>query len=216
MGVQIAKVELDRRLDNQKATLAERCWAISGYAGLLQDKPPASVCNSAFLKLGDVFEKAADNMLRFAVVTVMERCRSQLMLVFNTDILVQRFHSVLEKSIDPIARSLALRALASMAELLMNNHRVHSDVRNALRSPNAIEQAACTLCVVELSELSASFAQGSIGLIGRLVTALETPMPQRLQLISLLHHMHRDPTSGGKTVALYYCILVLHFSAFYY
>lgn len=139
---------------------------------------------------------------RFAVVSVMERCRSQLMRVFNTDILVQKVHSVLEKSIDPIARSLALRAFASMAELLINNQRVHSDVRNALRSPNATEKAACTLCVQQLSEVSASFAQGSIGLIGRLVTALETPMDQRIQLISVLHHMHRDPSTALQSRAV--------------
>jgi len=132
---------------------------------------------------------------RFAVVNVMERCRSQLIRVFNTDILVQKVHSVLEKSIDPIARSLALRAFASMAELLVNNLRVHSQVRNALRSPNTMEQTACTLCVQQLSEHSPSFAQGSVGLVGRLVTALETPMNQRLQLIAILQHMHRDPAT---------------------
>jgi hypothetical protein len=71
----------------------------------------------------------------------MEQCRSQLLRVFNTDILVQKVHSVLEKSIDPIARSLALRAFASMAELLVHNQRVHADIRNALRSPNAVENA---------------------------------------------------------------------------
>ena len=42
----------------------QRCWAVAGYAGLLQDKPTASVCNSAFLKLADVFEKTPDNVLR--------------------------------------------------------------------------------------------------------------------------------------------------------
>jgi len=134
-------------------------------------------------------------LYRFAVVNVMERCRSQVVRVFNTDILVQKIHSVLEKSTDPVARSLALRAFASMAELLVNNQRVHSDVRNALRSPNAGEQAACTLCAQHLSEVSASFAQGSIGLLGRLILALETPMAQRLQLVNTLHHMHRDPAS---------------------
>lgn len=69
--VQIAKVELDRRLDSVKSTLAERCWAVSGYANLLHDKPTASVCNSAFLKLADVFEKAPDNMLRSGCTPVL-------------------------------------------------------------------------------------------------------------------------------------------------
>jgi len=127
------------------------------------------------------------------VVNVMSRCHSQLMRVFNTDILVHKVHTVLEKSIDPIARSLALRALASMAELLVNNLRVHSDVRNALRSPNEVEQTACILCVQRLSERSVAFASGAVGLIGALITALETPLSQRLQLIAVLQHMHRDP-----------------------
>jgi integrator complex subunit 7 len=190
---QIAKVELDRKLDNPKSTLAERCGAVAGYAILLQGKSSASVCNSAFLKLADIFEKTPDNMLRFAVVNVMGRCHAQLMRVFNTDILVHKVHTVLEKSIDPIARSLALRALACMAELLIHNQRIHSDVRNALRSPNEIEQTACILCVQRLCQLSQAFASGAISLIGGLVIALETPLQQRLQLIPVLQHMDRDP-----------------------
>jgi len=190
---QIAKVELDRKLDNPKSTLAERCGAVAGYAILLQGKSSASVCNSAFLKLADIFEKTPDNMLRFAVVNVMGRCHTQLMRVFNTDILVHKVHTVLEKSIDPIARSLALRALACMAELLIHNQRIHSDVRNALRSPNEIEQTACILCVQRLSQLSQAFASGAVSLIGGLVIALETPLQQRLHLISVLQHMDRDP-----------------------
>jgi hypothetical protein len=92
-------------------------------------------------------------------------------------------------------RALIPSLVPSRFVLLVHNQRVHSDVRNALRSPNSDEQASCVLCVQHFSELSASFAQGSIGLVGRLVLALETPMARRLQLIATLHHMHRDPTS---------------------
>ena len=42
----------------------QRCGAVAGYASLLQEKPTASLCNSAFLKLADVFERTPDNLLR--------------------------------------------------------------------------------------------------------------------------------------------------------
>ena len=195
-GSQMTKVELDRRLDSSKSTLAERCWAVAGYANWLQDRPTASVCNSAFLKLADVFEKTPDNMLRAAVVTVMEQCRPAMLRVFSSHILVQKVHSVLEKSIDPQARALALRALAGMAALLVHNQRVHADVRNALRSPNPSEHAACVLCVLELAAVSPDFAAGSLPLLARQVTALETPPGLREVLISALAHMHRVPPTA--------------------
>jgi hypothetical protein len=115
--------------------------------------------------------------------------------VYNIDILVKRIHSVFGSN-DPLARALAIRAFGSMEEVLADKPRVHSDVRNALRSPNDIEVRACVRCVHALSRSSETFAEESLPIIAGMVTALETPHDVRTDLLLSLAHMHRSPTAA--------------------
>lgn len=161
-----------------------------GYANLLRGNPTAAVCNGAFLKLGDTFQRG-DNLLRYCACKVMGSTRLQLSRVFNVQRLVKRIHVVFESN-DPVARSLAVRAFSSMSELLVSNSRVHSDLRNALSSPNEDEALACVLCVSDFAAASPSFALRSVSLLESFITALETPMDTRVRLIRALRFMHRD------------------------
>ena len=162
---------------------------------ILSSYPTTSVCNSIFLKLGDIF-KSGDNTIRFCVLKVFEKCRKLLVRVFNAERLVKRVHHVFENEIDPAARSLAIRMFACMAILLVNDKRIHSDVRNAIRSPNESEVSACIFCIKELCRVSVSFASDTLSLIRQIVLALETPLMQRLQLISSLEYMCGDPVTA--------------------
>ncbi|EKX40178.1 hypothetical protein GUITHDRAFT_113657 [Guillardia theta CCMP2712] len=186
---QSAIIELDKLLNSKTSTPAV------SFVNILSSYPTTSVCNSIFLKLGDIF-KSGDNTIRFCVLKVFEKCRKLLVRVFNAERLVKRVHHVFENEIDPAARSLAIRMFACMAILLVDDKRIHSDVRNAIRSPNESEVSACIFCIKELCRVSISFASDTLSLIREIVLALETPLMQRLQLISSLEYMCGDPVTA--------------------
>eukprot|EP00960_Hanusia_phi_P073135 767948-Hanusia_phi.AAC.7 len=207
---QSAVIELDKLLNNKSSTSAVRyccafgsvpetftirCSAVASFVNILSSYPTTSVCNSIFLKLGDIF-KSGDNTIRFCVLKVFEKCRQLLVRVFNAERLVKRVHHVFENEIDPAARSLAIRMFACMAILLVDDKRIHSDVRNAIRSPNESEVNACTFCIKELCRVSVPFASDTLSLIREIVLALETPLMQRLQLIAALEYMYGDPVTA--------------------
>ena len=182
-----------------------RCRAVAGFANVLKGQPSTEIINSVFLKLGDAFGAENNNLLRYFVLRVFHCCRKELVRVLNVEVLVKKVKYVFDSN-DPAARSLAIRAYACMAELLVDNLRVHSDVHNALRSPNAMEVRACIRCVHALARVSGSFAENSLPIISKMIQSIETPNEIRAELLLTLGYMHRNPTTAlaaMKTLEVY-------------
>lgn len=97
----------------RSTNIGEQCEAIVRFPKLFEKYPFPIVINSNFLKLAEFF-RLGSNLFRLWVLRVCQQSEKHLEKITNVDEFVKRIFMVIHSN-DPVARSLTLRALGSVA-----------------------------------------------------------------------------------------------------
>lgn len=108
---------------------------------------------------------------------------------------------------DPVARSLTLRTLGSVACIIPEKQQVHHAIRRALDSHDTVEVEAAIYASVQFAAQSKTFAISMCSKVATMIESLQTPVNMKLQLIPVLRHMHHDANTAALVKAL--CINLL-------
>jgi integrator complex subunit 7 len=93
------------------------------------------------LKLAEFFRLATSNLFRLWVLRVCQQSEKHLEKITNVDEFVKRIFTVMHSN-DPVARSLTLRTLGSVASIIPEKQEVHHAIRRALESHDTVEVEA--------------------------------------------------------------------------
>lgn len=108
---------------------------------------------------------------------------------------------------DPVARSLTLRTLGSVACIIPEQQQVHHAIRRALDSHDTVEVEAAIYASVQFAAQSKTFAISMCSKVASMIESLQTPVNMKLQLIPVLRHMHHDANTAALVKTL--CINLL-------
>lgn len=108
---------------------------------------------------------------------------------------------------DPVARSLTLRTLGSVACIIPEKQQVHHAIRRALDSHDTVEVEAAIYASVQFAAQSKTFAISMCSKVASMIESLQTPVNMKLQLIPVLRHMHHDANTAALVKTL--CINLL-------
>lgn len=121
--------------------IGEQCEAIVRFPKLFEKYPFPIVINSNFLKLAEFFRSAGSNLFRLWVLRVCQQSEKHLEKITNVDEFVKKIFTVMHSN-DPVARSLTLRTLGSVASIIPEKEQVHHAIRRALESHDMVEVEA--------------------------------------------------------------------------
>ncbi|XP_057376792.1 integrator complex subunit 7-like [Daphnia carinata] len=183
-----ALTELDKGLRSVK--IGEQCEAIVRFPRLFEKYPFPILINSALLKLAEVF-RTGTNFPRLCVLRVCQQSEKHLDKILNVDEFVKRIFTVIHSN-DPIARSLALRTLGSMAIIISDRKSVHHSIRDSLDSHDAVELEAAIYAASKFAAQSRTFSVNMCSKIAEMIQGLATPVNIKLKLIPILQYMHHD------------------------
>ncbi|KAL1131667.1 hypothetical protein AAG570_011280, partial [Ranatra chinensis] len=175
--------------------VGEQCEAIVRFPRLFEKYPFPILINSSFLKLADVF-RVGNNFLRLWVLRVCQQSEKHLDKILNVDEFVRRVFSVIHSN-DPVARSLSLRTLGSVACVIPERQQVHHSIRRSLDSHDCVEVEAAIYAAMQFAAQSKSFALGLCNKISDMIQGLATPAHMKLQLIPILQYMHHDTSTAA-------------------
>lgn len=108
---------------------------------------------------------------------------------------------------DPVARSLTLRTLGSVACIIPEKQQVHHAIRRALDSHDTVEVEAAIYASVQFAAQSKTFAISMCSKVASMIESLQTPVNMKLELIPVLRHMHHDANTAALVKTL--CINLL-------
>lgn len=207
----INKYKLNRKNKNQNhsglrsTNIGEQCEAIVRFPKLFEKYPFPIVINSNFLKLAEFF-RLGSNLFRLWVLRVCQQSEKHLEKITNVDEFVKRIFMVIHSN-DPVARSLTLRALGSVASIIPEKQQVHHAIRRALDSHSSQEVEAAIYASVQFAAQSKTFAISMCSKVASMIESLQTPVNMKLQLIPVLRHMHHDANTAALVKTL--CVNLL-------
>lgn len=175
------------------------------FPKLFEKYPFPIVINSNFLKLAEFF-RVGSNLFRLWVLRVCQQSEKHLEKITNVDEFVKRIFMVIHSN-DPVARSLTLRALGSVASIIPEKQQVHHAIRRALDSHDTVEVEAAIYASVQFAAQSKTFAISMCSKVASMIESLQTPVNMKLQLIPVLRHMHHDANTAALVKTL--CINLL-------
>ncbi|CAA9993033.1 unnamed protein product [Nesidiocoris tenuis] len=187
-----ALTELDIGL--RSGRVGEQCEAIVRFPRLFEKYPFPILINSSFLKLADVF-RVGNNFLRLWVLRVCQQSEKHLDKILNVDEFVRRIFSVIHAN-DPVARSLTLQTLGSIAGVIPERQQVHHSIRRSLDSHDSVEVEAAIYAAMQFAAQSKTFALGMCDKISDMIRGIATPAHMKLLLIPILQHMHHDTSTA--------------------
>lgn len=103
---------------------------------------------------------------------------------------------------DPVARSLTLRTLGSVACIIPEKQQVHHAIRRALDSHDTVEVEAAIYSSVQFAAQSKTFAISMCAKVASMIESLQTPVNMKLSLIPVLRHMHHDANTAALVKTL--------------
>lgn len=103
---------------------------------------------------------------------------------------------------DPIARSLTLRILGSVACIIPETQQVHHAIRRALDSHDTVEVEAAIYASSQFAAQSKTFAVSMCSKVASMIESLQTPVNMKLQLIPVLKFMHHDANTAAMVKTL--------------
>jgi integrator complex subunit 7 len=180
--------------------IGEQCEAIVRFPKLFEKYPFPIVINSNFLKLAEFF-RVGSNLLRLWVLRVCEQSEKHLEKITNVDEFVKRIFMVIHSN-DPIARSLTLRILGSVACIIPEKQQVHHAIRRALDSHDTVEVEAAIYASTQFAAQSKTFAISMCSKVASMIESLQTPVNMKLQLIPVLKFMHHDANTAALVKTL--------------
>src|SRR5687767_4330412 len=121
-------MEFDKGLRSKRP--GEQCEAIVRFPVLIERYPFPILINTASLKVAEVFRDGS-NFSRLLVLKVLKDCEKHLDKILNVDEFVRRLFFITHSN-DPIARSITLRALGSIAGIVAERKNIHHCFRNSL------------------------------------------------------------------------------------
>lgn len=189
----------------RSTNIGEQCEAIVRFPKLFEKYPFPIVINSNFLKLAEFF-RVGSNLFRLWVLRVCQQSEKHLEKITNVDEFVKRIFMVIHSN-DPVARSLTLRTLGSVACIIPEKQQVHHAIRRALDSHDTVEVEAAIYASVQFAAQSKTFAISMCSKVATMIESLQTPVNMKLQLIPVLRHMHHDANTAALVKAL--CINLL-------
>ena len=178
--------ELDKGLRSKKP--GEQCEAIVRFPWLVERYPFPILINTASLKLAEVFRDGS-NFSRLLVLKVLKECERHLDKILTVDEFVRRIYFVTHSN-DPIARSIALRALGSISSVVYDRKNVHHCFRNSLDSTDEIEVNSAIEASACLAVKSAEFAINIYPKVLKMINDSSTPFETKTALLSIFHHSH--------------------------
>jgi integrator complex subunit 7 len=195
--------DLDKGL--RSPNIGEQCEALVRFPKLFEKYPFPIVINSNFLKLAEFF-RVGSNLFRLWVLRVCEQSEKHLEKITNVDEFVKRIFMVIHSN-DPIARSLTLRILGSVACIIPEKQQVHHAIRRALDSHDTVEVEAAIYASAQFAEQSKTFAISMCSKVASMIESLQTPINMKLQLIPVLKYMYHDANTAALVKTL--CINLL-------
>ncbi|KAL5009066.1 hypothetical protein ScPMuIL_014647 [Solemya velum] len=189
-----ALTELDKGLRSVKNGV--QCESVVRFPRLFEKYPFPILINSAFLRLADVF-RAGNNFIRLCILQVTQQSQKHLDKILSVDEIVRRLFTVIHSN-DPVARSITLRTLGSIANIIPEKKNVHHSIVTSLDSRDAIEVEAAIYAAERFSAKSRIFAANICGKIAQMIEGLATPVDLKLKLIPVLQHMHHDAETAAK------------------
>lgn len=135
-----------------------------------------------------------------------QQSEKHLEKITNVDEFVKRIFMVIHSN-DPVARSLTLRTLGSVACIIPEKQQVHHAIRRALDSHDTVEVEAAIYASVQFAAQSKTFAISMCSKVASMIESLQTPVNMKLQLIPVLRHMHHDANTAALVKTL--CINLL-------
>ena len=140
------------------------------------------------------------------MLRVCQQSEKHLEKITNVDEFVKRIFMVIHSN-DPVARSLTLRTLGSVACIIPEKQQVQNAIRRALDSHDTVEVEAAINASVQFAAQSKTFAISMCSKVATMIESLQTPVNMKLQLIPVLRHMHHDANTAALVKAL--CINLL-------
>ena len=189
----------------RSTNIGEQCEAIVRFPKLFEKYPFPIVINSNFLKLAEFF-RVGSNLFRLWVLRVCQQSEKHLEKITNVDEFVKRIFTVIHSN-DPVARSLTLRTLGSVACIIPEKQQIHHAIRRALDSHDTVEVEAAIYASVQFAAQSKTFAISMCSKVASMIESLQTPVNMKLQLIPVLRHMHHDANTAALVKTL--CINLL-------
>lgn len=189
----------------RSTNIGEQCEAIVRFPKLFEKYPFPIVINANFLKLAEFF-RLGSNLFRLWVLRVCQQSEKHLEKITNVDEFVKRIFMVIHSN-DPVARSLTLRTLGSVASIIPEQQQVHHAIRKALDSHDTVEVEAAIYASVQFAAQSKTFAISMCSKVASMIESLQTPVNMKLQLIPVLRHMHHDANTAALVKTL--CINLL-------
>ena len=184
-----ALLELDNGLRSSNIGLQSE--SIVRFPGLFIQYPFPILINSASLKLADIYRTYPNNFVKFNILRVFERSKRFLPQITNMDEFVKRISVVLHSN-DPLARSLTLRLLGTLSSVIPERKHIHSSIRNALESHDAVELQAAIFASSQFAAVSKTFSVNMCQKISSMIRGYDTPLDIKLQLIPIFRHMYHD------------------------
>lgn len=185
--------------------IGEQCEAIVRFPKLFEKYPFPIVIDSNFIKLAEFF-RVRSNLFRLWVLRVCQQSEKHLEKINNVDEFVKQIFMVIHSN-DPVARSLTLRTLGSVACIIHENQQVHHAIRRALDSHDTVEVEAAIYASAQFAARSKTFAISMCSKVASMIESLQTPVNMKLQLIPVLRHMHHDANTAALVKTL--CINLL-------
>ncbi|EDO44086.1 predicted protein, partial [Nematostella vectensis] len=201
-----ALLELDKCLRSSK--VGEQCEAIVRVPNLFEKHPLPILINSAFLKLADIF-RMGNNFLRLCILKVTQRSQKHHDKILNIDEFLRRIYSVIHSN-DPIARTITIRVLGSIASIIPERKNAHHSIRTSLNSHDQVELEAAIFATQQFCSQSRSFASGIFNKLAQMIEGLTTPVEMKLKLIPIFRHMYFDADLTTKVYALCSTLLSSH------
>lgn len=135
------------------------------------------------------------------MLRVCQQSEKHLEKITNVDEFVKRIFVVIHSN-DPVARSLTLRTLGSVAGIIQEKQQVHHAIRQALDSHDTVEVEAAIYASVQFAAQSKTFAISMCSKVAAMIESLQTPVNMKLQLIPVLRHMHHDANTAALVKTL--------------
>ncbi len=181
--------ELDKGL--RSATVGDQCEAIVRYPWLFARYPFPILINSAALKLAEVFRNSGGNFLRLLILQVMRDSEKHLDKILNIEEFVRHLFAV-SYSNDPLARSITLRTLGSIARIAAHHKAIHHFIRNSLDSNEELEVEAAIEASVRFAVVSEDFAENIYPKVVAMIEGLTTPMRTKILLLEVINNVHHN------------------------
>ncbi|EYC23324.1 hypothetical protein Y032_0015g2590 [Ancylostoma ceylanicum] len=167
--------------------LGEQLATVVSTASLVRAHPFPMYVNTIVVRLADAF-KDGTNSLRMTIARALSECGSHLSLVFSGSEIFKRVLSV-SHSNDPVARTMTLQVLASLAPISPENKQAHHLIVESMSAENAGEfQAACH-AMAAFAHLSSDFSATIIGQLSELLLTEETAYDRKVQLVRVFADM---------------------------